>query len=111
MTRFTRRSFVGAAAAAAVASAVGESQAAVPTAPRNHASTFCDILRVPDHATAFTEDLHAIPLQRSQSTWSASGIEVRTVAAASELNIFLHAPALPLVRIHLRWNIAVDASV
>ena len=111
MTRFTRRSFVGAAAAAAVASAVGESQAAAPSAPRNHVSTFCDILRVPDRAIAFTEDLHAIPLQCSQSAWNASGIEVRTVPAATELNIFLHAPALPLIRLHLRWNIAVDASV
>ena len=110
MTRFTRRSFVGAAAAAAVTAAVSESHGQTPSTPAHHTS-FCDILRVPDHAIAFTEDLHAIALQRSQSAWNASGIEVRTVPSAAELNIFVHAPALPLIRIHLRWNIAVDASV
>lgn len=111
MTRFTRRSFVGAAAAAAVSAAAGESHGQTPSASAHHASSFCDILRVPDRATAFTEDLHSIPLQRSQSAWQASGIEVRTLPGNSELSIHVTAPTLPLVRIHLRWNIAVDASV
>jgi alpha-galactosidase len=111
LTRFTRRSFFGAATAAAVTAAVGESHASTPSAATHSASTYCDILCVPDHAIAFGEDLHAIPLQRSQSAWQASGIEVRTVPAAAELNIFVTAPAHPLIRVHLRWNVAVDRSV
>jgi len=66
---------------------------------------------MPDHATAFGEDLHPIALERSPSAWTASGIQVRVAPAVAELNIFVNAPAISLVRIHLRWNMAVDASL
>jgi alpha-galactosidase len=73
-------------------------------------STFCDILRTPDRVTAYKEPRHPVALSRAAAAWQATGIEVRTQPAQGELVVMLTA-SLPLVRLHLRWNAAVDASV
>ncbi|HVJ08029.1 MAG TPA: hypothetical protein VM554_06575 [Acidisarcina sp.] len=116
MSRFTRRSFVGGALAATVASGASGVAGQPGSKPGVAAASWCEILRMPDRVTAYAEDSpRAIALARSQSTWRASGIEVRTEVRtgiqSGELSIDLAAAAVPLTRIHLRWSMPVNASV
>lgn len=74
-------------------------------------SSYCDILRNPDRVTAYANRRIPIAMVRSQSTWSASRIEVRTDVQSGELSIFLAAPSSPLTRVHLRWSVSVDPTI
>ena len=120
MSRFTRRSFVSGAVAATVSGAVGgigseakaqQANATAQSAPAGTPSTYCEILRTPDHVTAYADSRQPLAMVRSNSTWRAEGIELRTDVKPGALSIFLAAPGLPITRIHLRWTSPVDASI
>ena len=104
---------MGGAVAATVAGAAGgfaEETKAASNTVRQSGSTYRDILRVPDRVIAFAEARHPIPLARSGAAWQAPGIELRTLADQSEVAISL-TTSKPLIRLHLRWNVAVDAGL
>lgn len=119
MKNLTRRAFVGAAAAVAAASTIAELPGADATTHQarsglkgGDASSFCDVLRIPDWVGAFTEggDLRKL-LRQSGSSWQSGGVEVRTIAAARSLAVSVLSPSIPLTRIHLRWNLKVNGSL
>lgn len=102
---------MGGAVAATVAGAAGGLGAETKTALHAGAgSTYCDILRAPDGVTTYAEPRHPIALTRSAAAWQASGIEVKTADEQGQLAITL-AASVPLLRVHLRWKMAVDESV
>ncbi len=70
---------------------------------------FFDLLRAPDRVAAYTEPYVGkratrFDLSDSRLGWQASGIKLRTVAAADSLAITLTAPTKPVLRLHLRWG-------
>ncbi len=104
---------MGGAVAATVAGAAGgfaEETKAASNTVRQSGSTYRDILRVPDRVIAYAEARHPIPLARSGAAWQAPGIELRTLADQSEVAISL-TTSKPLIRLHLRWNMAVNAGL
>jgi len=103
----TRRSFLSCVAASSVVTAVGGASAAA--APPT--STWFELLRQPDSATAYNGLDQRFPLKRSSAAWQASGIDVETAPEASKLHIRVSPPDKALTHIHLRWNLAVDASL
>lgn len=119
MTQFTRRAFVGAAAAAAAASTLAEpptAAGALSTAPSGTpggaASSYCDVLRIPDWVGVVAESgAPRTGLRRSGSSWQASGVEIRTIPNSRSVAVSALSPATPLKRIHLRWNLKVSGSL
>jgi len=69
-------------------------------------STFVDILRPPDLATAFLEG-GPLSLAREGSRWTGAGMSVHIEPAANGMPIRIEAPDAPLLRLHLRWRAAV----
>jgi alpha-galactosidase len=68
------------------------------------------VLAQPDLMFAFTgeSDAERRVLSRSGSTWTggvpAAGVRVDFAAGAQEAVVFIDAPAVPVQRVHLRWN-------
>ena len=114
MTSLNRRSFLASAAALAAASAAPASTRAA--APPHPATGFLSLLRTPDRATAWLgEDPKPVSLTRSNNSFDAPGINVHTIpdtnSASGDLRILLACPHLPLSRIHLRWQLPVQAGI
>ncbi len=110
MPQATRRSFLTAAAALVATTASNQAAAATPETRKDVAGDFLNILRTPDQAVAYAEPFTTkkpsrTVLSRSGSKWEASGIQVRSVATADSLPIVITAPTVPLIRVHLRWNV------
>ncbi len=104
MNPISRRTFFGAAAAAAATPL-----ASATTTPLPSRESFLSILRLPDYVAIHTESSSAAtPLTKSSFRWQAPGIEIRTeIDSPKESAIFVYAPKLPLTRIHFRWNAAL----
>ena len=107
-TSVTRRSFLGQAAAVA---ALPLSSAAKSSAATEPASTFLDLLRVPDRITAYAHLDEPLPLDRSGNEWRGSGIEIRIEPAHNQVAISVASPTVELRYIHLRWQQAVATNL
>jgi alpha-galactosidase len=103
----TRRSFLSGVTASSVVTVVG----GATTTAAQQTSTYFELLRQPDSATAYNGPDQRITLTCSSAQWQASGINVETAPEASELKIRISAPGKALTHVHLRWNLAVDANL
>lgn len=97
----SRRAFLGYGAAAMAA---GSSlQCGRGSSP----STFVDIVRPPDHVTAYADGGAPIELQRSGERWRGQDVEVATEPGQGgegrSLSIKVSSPQTSLARVHLRW--------
>lgn len=100
----SRRKFLGASAAALGTVSTGWTQA------RGTASSWnLRITEQPNLITAYCGDAQAVrqSMSHTGSRWSAvvqgSSVEVLFEAEAVEATVSLHAPVVPLQRLHLRW--------
>ncbi len=98
----SRRTFLGygLTTAAAAASLRGTTRA-------GSAGSF-DIIRPPDHVTAYAEEIPSLALKRAGQSWRARDVEVATEVRQSalgpELAIGIRSPQTSLTRVHLRWS-------
>jgi len=110
---FTRRSFVGGAIAAGAAAAAGAAHG--QSAPAHIAATrktaLLDVLRLPDHATAFAGLSHSIPLSNAGQTLHAAGVEIRFQILASQMAVSIDCPGHELTHVQLRWNADVAPGI
>lgn len=123
----TRRSFVRTGVAAfgglAIASAgngeqTGPGAAATgQTGSRSSkASSFLDLLRVPDEITAYTGFEKTLPtgmllLQRNGEQWSGKQIRVESRLERDALVLTLAALSTPMAVVHVRWRADVDPGL
>ena len=103
-----RRQFLGVSAAALGGVGTGWTQ------PLHRAGTWnLSITEQPDFITAYCGDTQAAPqsLSRTGSEWSATfqgaSVGVLFNAGADEASVSLHAPVVPVQRVHLRWRRSV----
>lgn len=76
------------------------------------ASALIDILRVPDHATAYAGQANAIALSKvSSRAWQATGIEVGFEINRAQMAVFISSPGHELTHVHLRWNAKVALGI
>ena len=98
----SRRTFLGYGVAALAAANSPRTRAG------GSASTFLDIIRPPDHVTAFAEGRPPLHLQRSGARWRAQDVEIATEPkqqlGVRELSIKVSSPQTSLTRVHLRWS-------
>jgi len=98
----SRRTFLGYGITTAAAAA------SLRGAKRGSSPFFVDIIRRPDHVTAYAEGIPEIPLQPSGNRWQARDVEVSTEVRqrerGPELSIGISSPQTSLTRIHLRWS-------
>lgn len=75
------------------------------SAPDVKAPPLQPVLRQPD-AIQIQKNNNAtlVPLQAKGERWTTAGVEVQVVPAAGSMAITLHAPQVPMQRIHLRWS-------
>ncbi len=96
----SRRRFLGYGAAVAAAGSL-------QCGRRGSPSTFVDIVRPPDHVTAFPDGGAPIQLQRSGERWRGRDVEVGTEAKQGGegrgLSVKISSPQTSLARVHLRW--------
>ncbi len=111
----TRRSFIGrtvaAAAIGAASSASSLAESKIVKRQDRGVSSFVDVLRVPDSATAYAGLDHPVALNRSQTAWQASGIEVDFFPGTQELPIRISAPGIALTHVHLRWSADIPSRL
>ncbi|AXC12031.1 Alpha-galactosidase-like protein [Acidisarcina polymorpha] len=98
-------------AAGIVGIAAGHTHLAEASSPEKTSSRFFPLLRQPDTATAFAEELSPISLDRSGSSWTGRDISLVCGQKETSLELTLTAPTTPMVRLHLRWNSPVPADV
>jgi alpha-galactosidase len=103
----SRRAFVGSSLAATVAVAPPFSIAA----PAQKTSTFVDLLRVPDSATAYAGLQQRIPLEKSGERFGARNIAVEFAVQKSGLDAHLVSPDLPLTHVHARWRAKISEGL
>lgn len=94
----TRRGWLVASAAASSTAALGQG-----TSP---SSTYIEILRPPDHVTAFVES-EPLALSRDGKRWTARGIVVEAEPRKDDLPVRIASESEPLMRVHLRWTAKV----
>jgi alpha-galactosidase len=108
----TRRSFLGrsfaAAAICTTTSMASHAAARATTDQETGISSFLDLLRVPDSATAYGGLDHPVVLSRTRTAWQASGIEVDCQQGTGQLTIRISAPGIALTHVHLRWRANVS---
>ena len=99
---FSRRALVQGGVASLSLAASAPLLATTP--PRSAVSI--DLLRQPDLIRVFVGETSATahPLERSGEEWSAAGVHVSIDVAQEQVTLAVHAPAVALQRIHLRWN-------
>ena len=101
-------------AAAACALAPGVEAAAQTHRGEAVADSFLEVLRQPD-AIRITggddTDSQALSLSRAGERWSAAGVELTCSVSSGSVALSVHASAVPLRRIHLRWNGRVSDGV
>jgi alpha-galactosidase len=109
----TRRSFIGRAIAtsAATAAAAAQGRAAPSGMSTADGAALLDVLRIPDHVSAYAGVRHSIALTRSQSAWQAKGIEVEFEPGAGGMAVFVSSPGNELTHIHLRWAADVTPGI
>jgi alpha-galactosidase len=110
----TRRSFVqkGAVALSAMTAPIGIRSERPNESSSSHATTFLEIVRVPDSITAYRGFRGAVPedglqLRHSGELWSNADIVVETNVADDSLHLALTAPAAPVALIRFFWQAAV----
>lgn len=108
-TRRTLLRDLGATACLGVAAAHFTEAAAQSSQPTP--SSFLQILRQPDEATAFAEQPGQLSLSRSGAAWTSQDIKLTCEEANSSLRLTLTAPSTQLLRLHLRWKANVAAGV
>jgi alpha-galactosidase len=114
-TQISRRSFLEKATATTLvasipAELVPQTIQAAPSSPTT-ATNFLDLFRFPDRVTAYLRLTDPLPLTRSQSEWHGAGVVIESKVGAQEIAINVHAPAVPVRYIHLRWDAPVDTVV
>jgi alpha-galactosidase len=71
---------------------------------------FASVLGTPQSVTAFFEDSR-VPLAQSGSRWQAKGVELRLDSQARQSALFLACPKAGVLRIHLRWRVALGPAL
>ncbi len=97
----SRRTFLGYGITAAAAGSLRG-------AKRGNSPFSIDIIRPPDHVTAYAEEIAELPLQPTSGRWQARDVEVATEVRqrerGRELSIGIRSPQTSLKRVHLRWS-------
>ena len=111
----TRRSFLGRTLGAAVIGAASTvSTLAEPRGSgqeKRGVSSFVDVVRIPDSATAYGGLGHRVDLTRAQTAWQASGIEVNFKADGRQMPIRISAPGVAVTHLHLRWQAEIAPTL
>lgn len=124
----TRRSFLRTGAAAIGGIGVASSASAEQQRPKSptktdqtgrrspNASSFLDLLRVPDEVTAYRLFVKTLPsdmisLKRNGDEWSGQQVVVESHLDQHELGLTLRAPSTPIAAVHLRWQAAVNTDL
>jgi alpha-galactosidase len=76
------------------------------------ATSFLDLLRVPDSVTVYsrleeTSQAGKVRLQRSGERWSGGQAEVEAKAGRDSLVLTVAAPSAPIAVVHVRWRVDV----
>ena len=92
----------------AVRSAAGQG------APR--ASSFIELLRAPDHVTAYGSFARTLPagriaLQPAGVEWRGGQVVVECAVVQDALVLTLAAPSTPIAAVHVRWRSQVDSGL
>jgi alpha-galactosidase len=115
----TRRSFLqrGVVAAGGLTAA---SPVRLTAQPAQLASTFIELLRVPDRVTAYGRFEKTLPaetsvLRRNGTQWTVDapgrGIAITTAVDATSLSLTLDAPTSPVAVVHVRWQARIAPHV
>ncbi len=113
----SRRSFLKQAVVQAGASALlptlSSAQAAHGESKSLAASTFLDLLRLPDRVTAYASLDEPLSLERPRSGyhWVGRGTDVETALGKGAMAITIASPGIELRYIHLRWNMKVATDL
>jgi alpha-galactosidase len=78
---------------------------------RSSDTTFLEIIRTPDAATAFFGLVQPLSLGRVPSGWANSLVSIRTQPGRQDLPVYVSARRNGLTHIHLRWNAEVAGSL
>lgn len=106
---FNRRRFLQAGSLVAV---TGGSAHVLSAAATKVASPLQDVLRQPDLVRAQVKDEKTfVDLQKNGNRWTTTGLELGVTDHADALDITLHAPQMPVQRIHLRWQGKISEEV
>lgn len=100
---------IAASAAAASGAVQGQSAPAVLASARTN--VLLDVLRVPDHVTAYGGLASPIAMMRSRDSWQASGVEVTFEPGASGMPVFVSSSGHELTHVHLRWAMDVAPGI
>ena len=100
----SRRSFLGTSLAATVVSGAG-------AAPTRKPSTFIDLLRPPESATAFSGLESPLPLERSGARFAAKNVSLEFIQRDESLDAHLASPDLALTHLHARWRTPIDEGL
>lgn len=109
----TRRKLLAGAACVTLAG-VTDTRVAMAEGPESGsppASTFLEILRLPDKVTAYSGLMQPHSLTRGGMRWQGDGIEIQTEASAGEMPVLISAPAVALTHVHIRWNASVASNL
>jgi len=69
------------------------------------------VLRQPDTVRVqMNDDAALVALQPNGERWTIAGVEVQVALHARTLEVSLHAPQVPMQRIHLRWTGAIPEA-
>ncbi len=110
----TRRSFLKTAGSLTAATAAAPLASA--QVPVSRASSFLDILRVPDAITVYTGFNKTVPtgslaLERSGEQWGSAGVLVESKLQQDSLMLTLSAPSTPVTVVHVRWRVPVPPTL
>lgn len=73
--------------------------------------SFIDILRQPDSIRIFMEGSEPVSLTNKGKEWTGKGVLIDFAPDEAASPLTLHAPNIPLLRIHLRWRAAVKPDL
>jgi alpha-galactosidase len=113
MNAITRRNFItGVACSGPAAFSAAELLPSSRTSRSgSQATTFFDILRVPDFVTAFCGLDQPAQLRRTGDEWNGPGLLVTTAPEHSLLSIKVAATTARPTHVHLRWGADVERGV
>jgi len=104
-----RRRFLQAGSLVAV---TGGGARVLSAAASKIASPLQHVLRQPDVVRAQVKDEKTfVGLEKSGSRWTTAGLELSVAEHTEALDIALHAPQMPVQRIHLRWHGSISEEV
>ncbi len=110
-TSVTRRTFLQTALTTAGAAALPPASADAQTNRQAVASTFIDLLRIPDRVTAYADLRNPLGLEQAAGSgqWRGSGVEVDTTVSSHAVAITIAAPQVQLRYVHLRWRTKIHS--